>query len=69
MNGITFIQYQNVLNCKIVQMFEKGIDTRKKLVKDGYVTIYKDGILVVNELIALCIHNRVAKSNYRVANL
>ena len=69
MNGITFIQYQNVLNCKIVQMFEKGIDTRRKLVKDGYVTVYKDDILVVNELIALCIHNRVAKSNYRVANL
>ena len=50
-------------------MFEKGIDIRRKLVKDGYVTEYKDDILVVNELIALCIHNRVAKSNYRVANL
>ena len=69
MNGITIIQYQNVLNCKIVQMFEKGIDIRRKLVKEGYVTNYKDDILVLNELIALVIHKRIAWSNQSVANL
>ena len=50
-------------------MFEKGIDIRRKLVKEGYVTNYKDDILVLNELIALVIHKRIAWSNQSVANL